>query len=203
MGQRLIGGFKYAYGELLSDIAKPFLIGILIAGAITFFFPEDLTLWANEYPLLSMLVMLGAGIPMYVCATASTPIAAALILKGLNPGAALVFLLAGPATNAATINIVKKIFNTRALFIYLTMIAVCALGMGAMVDWIYLLSGINPQAAVGQAGKIFPHWVQVSAAVILTGFILYNRFAHAGHDHDHSHNPPATETHDHSSVHST
>ncbi len=187
MGERLAGGFKYAYGELLSDIAKPFLTGILIAGAITFFFPEDLTLWANKYPLLSMLAMLAAGIPMYVCATASTPIAAALILKGLNPGAALVFLLAGPATNAATMSIVKKIFNGRALFIYLIMISICALGMGLAVDWIYMVSGINPQAVVGQAGELFPHWVQVGAAVILTGAILYNRFAHSDHDHDHSH----------------
>ena len=90
---------KYAFGELLSDIVKPFTIGILIAGIITFFFPDDLTVWANNHQFLSMLVMLAAGIPMYVCATSSTPIAAALILQGLNPGAALVFLLAGPATN--------------------------------------------------------------------------------------------------------
>ena len=59
-------GIKYAYGELLTDIAKPFLIGILIAGVITFYFPDDLTVWANEHRLLSMLVMLIAGIPMYV-----------------------------------------------------------------------------------------------------------------------------------------
>ena len=103
---------KYAFSELLTDIAKPFAVGILIAGVITFFFPEDLTVWANDHRLLSMLVMLIAGIPMYVCATSSTPIAAALILKGLNPGAALVFLLAGPATNAATINIVRNVVAT-------------------------------------------------------------------------------------------
>lgn len=187
MGQRLASGFKYAYGELLTDIARPFLIGILIAGAITFFFPEDLTLWANDHPLLSMLMMLAAGIPMYVCATSSTPIAAALILKGLNPGAALVFLLAGPATNAATMTIVKKIFNTRALVIYLSMIAVCALGMGFAVDWVYTLAGINPQVVVGQSGELFPYWIQVSAAVILTGLILYNRFSGSGHDHAHDH----------------
>ncbi|WDP93238.1 MAG: permease [Desulfobacter sp.] len=189
MGQRLAAGLKYAYGELLTDIARPFLVGILIAGAITFFFPEDLTLWANAHPLLSMLTMLAAGIPMYVCATSSTPIAAALILKGLNPGAALVFLLAGPATNAATMTIVKKIFNTRALVIYLSMIAICALGMGFIVDGIYTLTGINPQAVVGQSGEIFPQWIQVSAAVILTTLILYNRFAHSAHTHcdDHKH----------------
>ncbi len=183
----MITGVKYAYGELLTDIAKPFLVGILIAGAITFFFPEDLTLWANDHPLLSMLVMLVAGIPMYVCATSSTPIAAALILKGLNPGAALVFLLAGPATNAATINIVKNIFNTRALVIYLSMISLCSLAMGFAVDFLYTIMDINPQAIVGQAAEIFPYSVQLTAAIVLTGLILYNRFSQLGHKHGHDH----------------
>ncbi len=165
---------KYAFSELLMDIAKPFSIGILIAGVITFFFPEDLTVWANDHRFLSMLLMLIAGIPMYVCATSSTPIAAALILKGLNPGAALVFLLAGPATNAATINIVKNIFNTRALFIYLGMISVCSIAMGFIVDLIYDVSGIQASAIVGQAGEIFPEWVQLSAAAILASLILFH-----------------------------
>ncbi len=174
---------------MLTDIAKPFLVGILIAGAITFFFPEDLTLWANDHPLLSMLVMLVAGIPMYVCATSSTPIAAALILKGLNPGAALVFLLAGPATNAATINIVKNIFNTRALVIYLSMISLCSLAMGFAVDFLYTIMDINPQAIVGQAAEIFPYSVQLTSALVLTGLIVYNRLSQMGrkHEHDHAH----------------
>jgi len=165
---------KYAFGELLTDIAKPFVVGILIAGAITFFFPEDLTAWANEHRLLSMLLMLVAGIPMYVCATSSTPIAAALILKGLNPGAALVFLLAGPATNAATMNIVKNIFNTRALVIYLAMISLCSLAMGFAVDMIYDLSGIQASAVVGQAGELFPGYVQLAAAAVLAGLLAFH-----------------------------
>ncbi len=180
---------KYAYGELLTDIAKPFAVGILIAGAITFFFPEDLTLWANDHRFLSMLVMLITGIPMYVCATSSTPIAAALILKGLNPGAALVFLLAGPATNAATINIVKNIFNTRALLIYLSMISLCSVAFGFIVDMIYDFSGIQASAIVGQAGEIFPESVQLIAAAILTGLIVFNWVARlkrpAKHAHSH------------------
>ncbi len=171
---RLMGGLKYAYGELLTDIAKPFIIGIFIAGIITFFFPDDLTMWTNDHRFLSMLVMLITGIPMYVCATSSTPIAAALILKGLNPGAALVFLLAGPATNAATINIVKNIFNNRALVIYLSMIAITSLAMGFCVDWIYDISGVQASAVVGQASKIFPHSIQLFSAIILAGLITYN-----------------------------
>lgn len=165
------------------------MIGILIAGAITFFFPEDLTLWANEHRFLSMIVMLVAGIPMYVCATSSTPIAAALILKGLNPGAALVFLLAGPATNAATINLVKNIFNTRALIIYLSMISITSLLMGFLVDIIYDLMGIQASAIVGQAAEIFPENVQLVSAAILTGLIVFNLVAsyrqRGAHAHSH------------------
>jgi len=179
--QKLKKGVKYAYGELLTDIANPFIIGILIAGIITFFFPEDLSLWANDHGFLSMLIMLAAGIPMYVCATSSTPIAAALILKGLNPGAALVFLLAGPATNAATINIIKNIFNTRTLVIYLSMISVCSLGMGYLVDWIYTAIGIQASATVGQAAELFPENIQLGAAFILAILLIFNmiyRFVH-------------------------
>jgi len=172
--EKLLRGAKYAFGELLTDIAKPFIIGIFIAGVITFFFPDDLTLWANEHHFLSMLVMLAAGIPMYVCATSSTPIAAALILKGLNPGAALVFLLAGPATNAATINIVKNIFNTRALVIYLSMISMCSIAMGFFVDFVYKVLNVQASAIVGQASELFPESVQLICAAILTGLIVYN-----------------------------
>lgn len=128
-----------------------------------------------------MLVMLLVGMPMYVCATSSTPIAAALILKGLNPGAALVFLLAGPATNAATMNIVRNLFNTRALNIYLSVIAVFSLAMGYCVDWIYTLSGIQASATVGQASEIVPYPVRLSAALILTLMMAWNSISSLRH----------------------
>lgn len=165
---------RYACVDLLGDISKPFVVGIVIAGFITFFFPENLDEWVNENRFTTMLLMLLAGIPMYVCATSSTPIAAALILKGLNPGAALVFLLAGPATNAATMAIVKNVFSTRALVIYLTMISVCSLTMGLMLDWVYEFTGIIPAAVAGQAGEIVPYGLELASAFILTCLILYN-----------------------------
>ena len=187
LSKRLVDGLQYAYGELLSDIAKPFIIGIFIAGIITFFFPDDITTLANEHKFLSMLTMLLAGIPMYVCATSSTPIAAALILKGLNPGAALVFLIAGPATNAATINIVKNIFNTRALAIYLSMIVICALAFGFFVDWVYALLDIQASAIVGQASEIIPYNIRLVAALILTVLIFYNIRVQLKHGVKHAH----------------
>lgn len=170
--QQFKTGMTYAFGTLLSDIARPFIIGIFVAGAITFFFPEDLSTWSHDHPVLAMLVMLIAGIPMYVCATSSTPIAAALILKGLNPGAAIVFLLAGPATNAATINIVKNLFNARTLMIYLSMITLCSLSMGILVDQIYSGFNISASAVVGQAREIIPHSIQWLSAIIL-GLLLF------------------------------
>lgn len=121
-----------------------------------------------------MLVMLGAGIPMYVCATASTPIAAALILKGLNPGAALVFLLAGPATNAATMGVVKNIFSTRALGIYLFMISACSLIMGYLLDLTYRVLDIETSAVVGQASEVIPHDLRLVSALVLAGLLAYN-----------------------------
>ena len=91
----------------------------------------------------------------------------------INPGAALVFLLAGPATNAATINLVRTIFNTRTLVIYLSMIAVTSLAMGVGVDAVYYLMGIRASAVVGQAAEIVPVWIQIPTAVVLAVLMGY------------------------------
>lgn len=187
LSRRLAQGMNFAFGELLIDIAKPFTIGVFIAGFITFFFPSGISTWSQNNPVLSMLVMLVAGIPMYVCATASTPIAAALILKGLNPGAALVFLMAGPATNAATMGVVKKIFGTRALAIYLGMISICALAMGSLLDLIYRVLAIQPSMMMGKASDVLPYGVELTAALILAALLARSLFKRRdGHDHDHN-----------------
>ena len=161
----------------MSDIARPFVIGIFIAGLITWFFPEDLTKLANDHPFFSMLIMMLAGMPMYVCATSSTPIAAALIIKGLNPGATLVFLLAGPATNIATMNIIRTVFNTRALVIYISMIAVCSLGLGYMLNQIYFLSGIQASAVMGQVSQLIPYPIQLLSGLVLALVMIRNSFS--------------------------
>ena len=195
LSTRLAQGLNFAFGDLLADIAKPFTIGVLIAGFITFFFPSGISAWSQNNSFLAMLVMLVAGIPMYVCATASTPIAAALILKGLNPGAALVFLLAGPATNAASMGVVKRIFGTRALAIYLGMISICALAMGALLDLIYRLLAIQPSVVMGKAAEVLPYGVELTAALILAALLARSLFkrqeCHCG-DHDHTHKEKAS-----------
>jgi hypothetical protein len=114
-----------------------------------------------------MLLMLIVGIPLYICATASTPIAAALILKGVSPGAALVFLLAGPATNMASLTVLVGTLGRRATVIYIASIAVCSVLFGLMVDQVYAHWGISAQAMVGQASEVIPLWAQWTGALFV------------------------------------
>lgn len=133
----------YAFGELLADVGRWVLLGILVAGVIAWLLPTDFFLRYLDNEPLSLLVMLLVGIPLYICASASTPVAAALVLKGLSPGAALVFLLAGPATNAATIAVVGRFWGRRATFVYLAAIAVCSLLSGWLVNRIYAWASLD------------------------------------------------------------
>ena len=110
---RFFSGMEYAFGEMISDIGRWLLIGVLVAGVISAAIPEDTLVDYVGTGFLSYLVMLVVALPLYVCATASTPIAASLLLKGLSPGAALVFLLAGPATNGATLTVMLKTLGKR------------------------------------------------------------------------------------------
>jgi len=114
-----------------------------------------------------MLIMLLVGVPMYICATASTPIAAALILKGVSPGAALVFLLVGPATNVTSLSVLFGLLGKRATAIYLVMLSLFAVLSGLILDMIYNSFGISASVIAGQAGEVIPHWVQLSGAIIV------------------------------------
>ncbi|MCP3924671.1 MAG: SO_0444 family Cu/Zn efflux transporter [Desulfobacterales bacterium] len=136
-------GMNFAFGELLNDIGKWFIIGIILAGLISVFLSPEIVskYFGNEY--LSMIIMLAIAIPLYVCATASTPIAAALALKGISPGAALVFLMAGPATNVASLTVVSKIIGKKATAIYLFVIIVISFVLGIAVNYLYGYLGIS------------------------------------------------------------
>ena len=103
----------------------------------------------------------------------STPVAAALILKGMSPGAALVLLMAGPATNMATITMVGGILGKRTLTIYLLSIVLCTLGLAFLTDLIYSWLGISVAAVAGTAaGELIPAWLELAAAVILAVLII-------------------------------
>jgi uncharacterized membrane protein YraQ (UPF0718 family) len=171
--KKLSDGLQYAFVELLGDIGPGFIFGVLLAGVILTAVPDDLIGGYLGNPLLAMFAMLLAGVPMYVCATASTPIAAALILKGLNPGAALVFLLVGPATNVATLSMVSGMLGKRSVVIYLAAIVVCAFAMGLFTDFLYATFQIQPTATAGQAGEILPEWLKTGAAFLLILLLGY------------------------------
>jgi uncharacterized membrane protein YraQ (UPF0718 family) len=167
--EKLSAGMRFAIGDLWEDLAGWFLVGIVLAGLITVLIPPDMFARYLGAGLPAMLIMLAVGIPLYICATASTPIAAALILKGVSPGAALVFLLAGPATNMASLTVLTGTLGKRATAIYLASIAVCAVLFGLIVDQVYAYLGISAQAVVGQASEIVPEWAGFLAAIAILG----------------------------------
>ncbi len=165
--EKLHAGFRYALTEVWGDLAGWFLIGVLLAGLITALIPAEVLGRYLGGGLTSMLVMAAVGIPLYICATASTPIAAALILKGVSPGAALVFLIAGPATNVTSVTALLGILGRRATGIYLTTIAVAAIVSGLALDQVYASLGLSAHAMVRQAAHVVPDWTRVPAALIL------------------------------------
>lgn len=163
----------YAFGEFLQDIQKWLVIGILLAGVIAVVVPDNFFVDKVDNTILGMLIMLVAAVPLYVCATASVPIAAILMLKGISPGAALVFLMAGPATNIATMTILGKVFGKKALTTYLVSIIGGALFFGAAVD--YLLPRewfINGLHAAHDHNHLLPHWLKISSTILLTLLII-------------------------------
>lgn len=136
---RLKLGFNYGFISLPADIVVPLMKGIVVAAGISIFLPPDLIanhFAANKYIQYSM--MLAISIPLYVCATASIPIAVALMVKGISPGAAFVFLMAGPATNASSIAVIKNILGKQTLYYYLGLIGVTAIIFGVFLDFIVL-----------------------------------------------------------------
>jgi hypothetical protein len=160
-------GMAFAFRELWPDLAPWFVGGMLLAGVIQALLPAEALQAHLGGGLLSMLIMLAAGIPLYICATASTPIAAALILKGVSPGAALVFLLAGPATNAASLSMLFQVLGKRATAVYLGSIAVVSVLLGLSLDAVYGALGVSAQAVAGEAAELVPAWAQISGAVVI------------------------------------
>ena len=133
--KKCIGALDYGFIRMLQDIGKWIVIGLVVAGLITILVPDNFfTAYSNE-PIANMFIVMLFAVPMYLCATGSIPIAAALMLKGLSPGAALVLLMAGPATNMAAILVIRKVMGTRTLFIYLTTIIIGAFCFGLAVDY--------------------------------------------------------------------
>ncbi len=133
---RIMSALHYGFVEMVQNIGKWLIIGLVIAAAITVFVPDDFFTFFAEYPLLSMLAVVVVAVPMYVCSTGSIPIALSLMLKGLSPGAAFVLLMAGPAANLASIIIVGKSLGRCAAAIYLSVIVVGSIVIGMSIDYL-------------------------------------------------------------------
>ncbi len=167
---------NYAFVTFLEDIAKWLVIGLLLAALISVALPDDFFTAHVDNEYLSLAIVLLASIPLYVCATSSVPIAAVLIAKGLSPGAAIVFLMAGPATNAATMTVIGNVMGRKALISYLVSIILGAVAFGIVVneflprswftDYVLNLGGH------AHGSHFLPDWVSVAAAIILVGLII-------------------------------
>jgi uncharacterized membrane protein YraQ (UPF0718 family) len=169
-------GLKHAFVVLPRDIGAAMLIGLIIAAFVSVAVPDDFFTEKIGSGLGEMILMMLIGIPLYVCATASVPIAAALIAKGLSPGAALVFLMTGPATNAAGFVIIWKILGGRTAIIYILTVAFCALASGLLLDAFFSDLGSQVHSHYHKMG-ITP-FENISAAVLLIvlSFGIYKKY---------------------------
>lgn len=163
--------FRYGFGEMAADIGKWLLVGVVIGGVLTVVIPEDMLTGYFSHPFLQFLVMLALAIPLYVCATGSIPIAAALIQKGFSPGAALIFLIAGPATNTLTLSFVYSKLGKRAFYIYLSSIIIVSI----LAGWLFnlLWGGMGGKIElISPHGEQLPYLLRVFSGVVLFLLIL-------------------------------
>ncbi len=166
---------RYAVGDLYADIAFWLILGLVLAAMIQTFVPPDaMVKWGSGLP--AMLGMLLIGVPMYICATASTPVAAAMLLAGVSPGTVLVFLLAGPATNLGSIGIIRREMGNRVCAAYLIGACSAAVACGLFIDWLVRFWDIAVLAQVEDHNELIPQWVAIAALIILgsmTGWHLW------------------------------
>ncbi len=166
--QKFVAGLQYGFGRLLGDFVGWLLIGLFVAAAIHTFIPQDWLARFGSGPI-GMGLMVIVAIPMYVCATASTPIAAGLMLAGISPGAALVFMLAGPATNIATMAVVKNELGMRSLIAYLVGVIGSALLMGTLLDYLVRNWQLTVHMSTGQHQHF--GWLAYLSGIVLAGMI--------------------------------
>jgi uncharacterized membrane protein YraQ (UPF0718 family)/copper chaperone CopZ len=161
--------FKHGFIVLPRDIAKALIFGLLVSGAISAFIPENYFAGSLGDGILSMLVMMIIGIPLYVCSTASVPIALAFIKAGLSPGAALVFLITGPVSNAASLGTIWKMLGKKTLIIYLSVICVFAFLAGIIMNSLGVSSQVSELAHKHHSGQ---GWIGVVSTVLLLAVLL-------------------------------
>jgi len=163
--------WRFVVYEMADDVGIALALGLVLAGLVTALVPDDFFLAYLGNRWASMAAMLAIGLPLYVCATASTPLAAALLLKGLNPGAALVLLLVGPATNLATVLTVGRMLGKASAVLYVGTIVVVALACGAALDAAAGAMAVN--VVTDHAHRILPPWVMTVGGAVLAAYLVY------------------------------
>ncbi len=163
-GSKLKRIFTYGFGVLPADIGRALLIGLVAAALISVVVPENYFSDIVPSGILQVLVLMAVGIPIYVCATASIPVASALLLTGVSPGAVFAFLMTGPATNAATIATIWKVMGRKTAIIYLATMAVAAIVGGLLLNYIFEVGDISP---TGESMWMLPKLVKDASAVVL------------------------------------
>jgi uncharacterized membrane protein YraQ (UPF0718 family) len=194
-GRKFLNGMRYAFIVLPRDIGKSMLVGLVIAAIITAFVPAGFFAEKLGSGIGAMLLMMVIGIPVYVCATASIPVAAAMILKGLSPGAALVFLMTGPATNMAGLTTIWRTLGPRTALLYLLAIAGSALTFGLILDAFAVQVTVAVAEHHHEMGpSLFGHLSAVALLLILFYGIIKPKKHHAppASPHPNSHEPQRT-----------
>lgn len=163
---RLREGIRYAFGDLLEDIGPWLLGGLVVAGVLIALVPPQMLSTYGSGPV-AMLLMAVVGIPLYICAAAATPIAAGMLLAGVSPGTALVFLLAGPITSAATLGLLRREFTNVGLAWYLGGIVASTVAIGMATDALIGLIALDVVAQVGAARELLPAWLEAVALAVL------------------------------------
>jgi uncharacterized membrane protein YraQ (UPF0718 family) len=159
-------GIHYAATKLIDDLILWLLVGLIFATLVKTFLPTSFLLSYGS-GIGAMLIMIVISIPMYICATASTPVAAGLILAGISPGTALVFMMAGPATNISTLGVIKNEMGSSVLIRYLLGISLCAIGFGLLFDWGLGLFAINIAQQMQHSHELLPFWFGLTCAGLI------------------------------------
>ena len=192
--KKLRSALSYAFLDMMEDIGKWLMVGLIVAGLITVLVPDSFFEIFKDNSLASMLLVLCFSIPMYLCATGSIPIAVALMLKGLTPGAALVLLMAGPACNMASILVINKVMGRKTLITYLASIIIGAVGFGLAIDHLlpreWFIPTIAPSAECCHEETSIFSWICTGVLVLLLINAAWHHY-HGGHHHCHCHD---TET---------
>ncbi len=167
--------FSYGFVEFIQDISKWLVIGLILAAIISALIPDDFFNVLSLPPVLQMLMILVVSVPLYICATGTIPLAAVLLMKGISPGAAFVLLMAGPATNVATITMIGKVLGKKSLFAYLGTIIIGALSFGLLIDYVLPVEWFTQTISDHMAhnhGESQLAWWQISSGIMLLSFIV-------------------------------